>query len=212
MSDSCDRDVDPHSLFQISQNEKLGEETRDWAAQRLRELSAGSVHVPPSTALATPSQEGGEDIGTNGDPTESQPTNYDRRKTRVSKNRPRVPVTIPENVEIIVISSDSEGERIKLEGERSLVNLNPARQHGRRRRIYHPDTHTNTCWRCPVITCRRHNPDFGFQKNAYVKRHIRNRHANQLVYACIVGCSVAFSNERAWERHHRLLHADEIIE
>lgn len=212
MSNRPDRDADPHSLFQISQNLKLDQDARDRAEQRLKELSAGNVHVPVPAVLAVPSQERGDDGGAHGDPTESRPANNDRWKTKVTKNRPRIPVVIPENVEIIVISSDSEGERIKLEGESSPVKVISARQHGRRRRIYHPQNHTKTSWRCPVSTCRRHDPDFGFQKNSYVKRHIRNRHPRQLVYQCISGCSVAFRDERAWERHHRLIHADEIIE
>lgn len=212
MSDRPDRDADPHSLFQISQNLKLDQDARDRAEQKLKELSAGNVHVPLPAVLAVPSQERGEDSGTYGDPTESGPANDDRWKIRVTKNRPRIPVVIPENAEIIVVSSDSEGERIKLEGEGSPVKLNSVRQHGRRRRIYHPDNHTKTSWRCPVSTCRRHDTDFGFQKHVYVKRHIRNRHARHLVYPCISGCSVAFRDERAWERHHRLIHADEIIE
>lgn len=200
MNDSREREADPHSLFQISQNRDLEEEARDQAEQRLRELSRGHVHVPPPAVLVTPSQK-----RTTGDPSKRRHVSTDRRKHRVSKNRNRKPVVIPDNVEIIVISSGSENED-------SPVQLNATRQHERRRRIYHPENHTDTFWRCPVSTCRRNSPEFGFQKNSYVERHIRNRHADELVYPCISGCSIAFGNERAWERHHWEFHADEMVE
>lgn len=204
MSESRDR-ADPHSLFQISQNLELDEEAREQAEQRLRELSGGHVHVPPPTVLVTPSQSRARDIGTNGDSSKRQQASADRRKDRVSKNRKRKPVVIPDNVEIIFISSASENEH-------SPVQTNETTQHVPRRRIYHPENHTNTCWRCPVSTCIRHSPEFGFQKNVHVERHIRNRHANEFVYTCISGCSLAFRTGRAWERHHWDFHADEVIE
>lgn len=203
MSDIHETVADPHSLFQISQNENLGEEARDQAEQRLRELGAGKVHVPPATVLVTPSQKRARDDDTSGDPSESQPANNDRKRRRVDKNRPRKPVAIPPSVKVIVISSDSENEI-------SSATSNAKRQHEQRKRIYHPENHTSTYWRCPVGTCRRHSPEFSFQSNAYVERHIKNRHANAFVYPCISGCSIAFRNGRAWEKHHMIFHADEI--
>lgn len=202
MSDSPERDADPHSLFQISQNENLDEEARDQAAQRLRELSSSKVHVPPPTVLVTPSKKRVRDDDTTEDPSESQPANNDRKKRKVDENGPRKPLVIPPSAEVIVISSDSESES-------SSTTFNAIRQREQRKRIYHPENHTSTYWRCPVSTCRRHNPEFGFQNNAHVERHIRNRHADQSVYPCISGCSLAFNNERAWERHHIIFHSDE---
>lgn len=214
MNENSGRNAYLHSLFFTSQNEDLQEEEREQARQGLRELSAGHVHVPLPTVLVTPSQ------GLTQSPDISQDTPQDqastaqnppteqahpgRRKARVTKNRPRKPVVIPSNVEIIVLSSDSENES-------SSVKL-AIRKLQIRRRIYHPQNHTSTAWRCPVSTCTRHNPEFGFQNNAYVERHIRNRHANESVYPCISGCSIAFGNGREWERHHRTFHADEIGE
>lgn len=203
MSDSRERDADPHSLFQISQNENLDEEARDQAEKKLRELAGDKVHVPPPTVLATPSTKRARDEGTSEDSLESQPANNDRKKRRVDRNGPTKPLVIPPDAEVIVISSDSETES-------SSTTLNTKRQPEQRKRLYHPENHTSTYWRCPVSICRRHSPECGFQSNAYVERHIRNRHANQDVYPCISGCSIAFRNGREWERHHMDFHADEI--
>lgn len=203
MSDSREREADPHSLFQISQNEKLDEEVRDQADKWLRELAGGNVHVPPPTVLVTPSKKRARDDGTSGDPPESQPANNNRKKRKVDDNGPRKPVVIPTDVEVIVISSDSETES-------NSTTFNTRRQHEQRKRLYHPENHTSTYWRCPVGTCRRHSPEFGFQNNAHVEHHIRNPHADEFVYPCISGCSIAFRNERAWEKHHIIFHTDEI--
>lgn len=203
MSHSHERDADPHSLFQISQNLNLEQAARDRAEQRLRELGGGNVHVPPPTVLVTPSKKRARDADLSEDPAGSQPASNDRKKRRIHKKRPRAPFVIPENVEIISVSSGSENGN-------SPLNLDATKQHERRRRIYHPDNHTSTCWRCPVRTCRRHNPEFGFRTNEFVERHIRNRHLDELIYPCISGCSISFRDGRAWERHHRVFHADEI--
>lgn len=203
MSDSRERNADPHSLFQISQNENLDEETRDQADQKLRELADGKVHVPPPTVLVTPSKKRARDDDTSEDPSESQSAKNDRKKRKVDENRPREPVVIPQGVEVVIISSDSENES-------SATTLSARRKCEPRKRIYHPDNHTSTYWRCPVSTCRRHSPECGFQNNAYVERHIRNRHAMDFVYPCISGCSIAFRNGREWERHHMDFHADEV--
>lgn len=214
MGKNGERNADPHTLFLISQNEDLPEEERERAQQGLRELSAGSVYVPPPTVLVMPSQERARCLETSENTQDDEPrkkpnnspvdANKGRRKPRVAKNRPRKPVEIPANVEIIVVSSDSENgsSPVKLAVRKSHV----------RRRIYHPQNHTSEAWRCPVSTCPRHDPKFGFQNNAYVERHIRNRHANDFVYPCISGCSIAFRNGRDWERHHRDFHADEVGE
>lgn len=202
MSDGDEREADAHVLFQISQNMDVAEEARDQAEQRLRELGGGNVYVPPPTVLVTPSRKRGADESE--DPSESQPANESRKKRRLARSRPREPVVIPPDVEVISISSDSEDQN-------SAFMLDATMQYGRRRRIYHPENHTSTCWRCPVRTCRRHSPEFGFRNHAYVERHLRNRHANELVYACISGCSIAFANGRAWERHHWDFHRDEVV-
>ncbi|KAI7773890.1 hypothetical protein LA080_009685 [Diaporthe eres] len=203
MSDSGERDADPHSLFQISQNENLDEEERDQAEQRLRELGGGKVYVPPPTVLVTPSKKRARDDGTSEDESESQPANNNRKKRKVDDNGSKKPVVIPPNVEVIVISSDSETES-------NSTTFNTRRQREQRKRLYHPENHTSTCWRCPVGTCRRHSLEFGFQNNAHVERYIRNRHADEFVYPCISGCSIAFRNGRTWEQHHIIFHADEI--
>lgn len=212
--ETYERNADPHSLFFTSQNKNLPEEERERAQQGLRELSAGSVYVPPPTVLVMPSQERARGLVTSETSPESQPrkaphtssveSNMGRMKPRVAKNRPRKPLEIPSNVEIIVISSDSEDESssFKLAVRKSHV----------RRRIYHPQNHTSEAWRCPVSTCVRHNPISGFENHACVEQHIRNRHANQYVYPCINGCSIAFRNGRDWERHHHDFHADEVGE
>lgn len=214
MGETWERNVDPHTLFFTSQNKNLPEEERERAQQGLRELSAGCVYVPPPTVLVIPSHERARGLVTSENTPEDQPrkepntssveSNKGRMKPRVAKNRPRKPVEIPSNVEIIVISSDSETESssFKLAARKSHV----------RRRIYHPQNHTSETWRCPVSTCLRHDPKFGFENNAYVERHIRNRHENDFVYPCISGCSIAFRNGRDWERHHRDFHADEVGE
>lgn len=212
MNDDREKSPDVHLLFFTSQNENLQEAERQQAEQGLRELSAGYVYVPPPTVQVTSSQRPSHSLDENQrtpedqasnetSPTSAQANSGRRRKKRVTKNRPRKPIVIPANAEIIVLSSDSEEEPNSVRFALRKQQIRP--------RIYHPQSHTSTSWHCPVTTCRRHNPEFGFEKHAYVERHLRNRHANELVYPCIRGCSVAFSNGREWEKHHLSLHADE---
>lgn len=212
MSDSHGRDDDPHVLFFISQNMDLEEETREQAEQGLRDLGGGSVHVP------SPSNKRARDVEASEGPSESQPSKKpkpspeqaddDGRETSkiaAAKDRPRIPVTIPSDVEIIVISDDSDN------GSSSVTSA-ATRQRRAPRRIYHPDNHTSTSWRCPVGACRRNSPELGFKNNSYVERHIRNRHAEEFVYRCISGCSITFRDGWAWEKHHRVFHDDEMDE
>lgn len=214
MNDNRERSTSLHSLFFTSQNEGIQEAERKQAEQGLRELSAGHVYAPPPTVPAQSPREPSNDL----DDCQGIPKDQARkessltqgqgkigtRKARVTKNRPRKPLVIPSNVEIIILSSDSEEEphSVKLALKKHIIHTP----------IYHPQSHTSTSWRCPAAICRRHNPEFGFQNHAYVERHISNRHANELVYPCISGCSLVFSNGREWERHHRSFHADEVAE
>lgn len=216
MIESGERHSDPHYLFFTSQNLKLDEETRQWTEEGLRELAGGNVHIPPAMSVV-PSKKRvrGPDTSENGSesplskkskPSSSQPVNSIKQTaaSTAAEHSTKTHVEIPENAEIIVISdSTNDGN--------TPVKATAKKQHNQRRRLYHPESHTSTCWRCPVDTCRRHDPDFGFQDGTLVERHIKNRHGDGFVYLCISGCTISFKDGRAWEKHHWEFHGDELL-
>ncbi|KAL1864608.1 hypothetical protein Daus18300_007625 [Diaporthe australafricana] len=119
-----ERGADPHLLFFASQNKDADEETRQQTVEKLRELGAGNVHVPPPVPVIPSKKRVRDDTGE----TESQPHKKSKQSTSgESASQPTIESqepatltvtgdvskaprdrTVPANAEIIVISDNSD--------------------------------------------------------------------------------------------------------